>query len=837
MELLTGTNGHDQLDVSASATPYEIRGLIGNDVIFGSASGDLIIGGPGADQMFGNGGDDTFLITTDTSGDTVNGGAGIDTILGSAGNDVLLLLAISGVERIDGGGGSNDVLKGTEAANFWNLSLTTLIGIAAIDGGGSGDQIVATAGNDRVIGGAGNDTLEGGAGIDTAVYSGTFSAYTLTTLANGQLQVATTANSDGTDTLKTFEILEFANGTWTNGVFTPFGGGPSNLPPVANTDGYNATEDTPLVVNAASGVLANDTDPNSNPLSVTGFNATSARGGTVAVNTNGSFSYTPAANVNGADSFSYTVSDGNGGSASATVNLTIAAVNDAPNAVNDSYLATQGTPLTVAALSGVLANDTDVEGTALMVSTFNATSAHGGTVVMNPNGSFTYTAPTGYTGADSFTYTATDGSAQDQATVTVTTTRAGTPTPQFDAIIANMAEGEWARVNTNQFRDVWVAPDQTPFMQIGGTPKAIIEAWGSAAWDTHRNEYIFWGGGHANYEGNEVYTWSAVTLQWERASLPSAIVQIEGAHYETVDGYLHSPISSHTYDNQEFLEIADRFITFGGAAAHTGGGFATTAGEPTGPYLWDPSKADPNKVGGLDGSQVNPSAHPGVEGGEMWENRQSWGPTSGPQLRSMVEGTTDYALIDGVDTVFVNDSHGLFKYTVPDVDDPSQDHWEAIGTIWDTYSGNGAGAYDPDRNLYVRCSKTEFTFWDLDHAGPANRNISFVPADPTGQFLLDIFWGMEYDPVRHDFVLWRSSGEVWNLRPPDTTEPGAAGWTLEKAPTPTQPVPTVPSGWNGVNGKWDYVASHDVFVGVTQAVTGDVWVYKPEGWSPPDYLI
>ena len=56
--LLTGTAGHDRLDVSTASTAYEIRGLVGYDVIYGSAFGDLIVGGPGADQMFGNAGDD-----------------------------------------------------------------------------------------------------------------------------------------------------------------------------------------------------------------------------------------------------------------------------------------------------------------------------------------------------------------------------------------------------------------------------------------------------------------------------------------------------------------------------------------------------------------------------------------------------------------------------------------------------------------------------------------------------------------------------------------------------------------------------------------------------------
>src|SRR6188768_619118 len=132
MELLTGTAGHDRLDVSTASTAYEIRGLVGSDVIYGSAFGDLIIGGPGADQMFGNAGDDVFLIVgSDPSADIVYGGDGLDTIQGGAGDDVFVLSTISSIERIDGGGG-NDILRGSDAATYWTLTPTTLTGISEI---------------------------------------------------------------------------------------------------------------------------------------------------------------------------------------------------------------------------------------------------------------------------------------------------------------------------------------------------------------------------------------------------------------------------------------------------------------------------------------------------------------------------------------------------------------------------------------------------------------------------------------------------------------------------------------------------------------------------------
>ena len=73
----------------------------------------------------------------------------------------------------------------------------------------------------------------------------------------------------------------------------------------------------------------------------------------------------PNLDYNGPDAFTYQVSDGNGGTATATVNLTVNAVNDDPVAVDDAYATDEDTPLVVAA-PGVLANDTDVDGDALI---------------------------------------------------------------------------------------------------------------------------------------------------------------------------------------------------------------------------------------------------------------------------------------------------------------------------------------------------------------------------------------------------------------------------------------------------------------------------------------
>jgi VCBS repeat-containing protein len=190
---------------------------------------------------------------------------------------------------------------------------------------------------------------------------------------------------------------------------------PVNAAPVSHDDAYTTAEDTTLN-QAAPGVLANDTDANSDPLHATLVSGPAH--GALTLNTNGSFSYTPAANYNGADSFTYKANDGSADSGVATVNLTVTAVNDAPVATADSYSTNEDTVLTVAA-PGVLGNDSDPDNDAI-TALIASQPAHG-SVALNQDGSFSYTPNADYSGPDQFTYKATDGTANSN-TVTVSLT-------------------------------------------------------------------------------------------------------------------------------------------------------------------------------------------------------------------------------------------------------------------------------------------------------------------------------------------------------------------------------------------------------------------------------
>ena len=106
----------------------------------------------------------------------------------------------------------------------------------------------------------------------------------------------------------------------------------ANAAPVAINDVYSVNEDATLTV-AAPGVLTNDTDANSNPLTVgTPRPASGPTNGTLTLNVNGSFTYTPNVNFNGSDAFTYFANDGFVNSATAaTVSITVNSVNDAPS--------------------------------------------------------------------------------------------------------------------------------------------------------------------------------------------------------------------------------------------------------------------------------------------------------------------------------------------------------------------------------------------------------------------------------------------------------------------------------------------------------------------------
>ncbi len=183
-----------------------------------------------------------------------------------------------------------------------------------------------------------------------------------------------------------------------------------NVPPLAADDTYSTAEDTRLTIISPTGVLSNDDDRNGDSLTATVQSDVSS--GTLDLQLDGSFVYTPPAQFNGQDYFSYQVSDGVL-SDTASVTITIRAVNDGPVAFDDRA----NTDEDVAVSISVLSNDTDIEDDSLSLAAVSPaqngrSSINGRQVVYSPRLNFV--------GTDSFTYRVSDGSLSDTALVTIT---------------------------------------------------------------------------------------------------------------------------------------------------------------------------------------------------------------------------------------------------------------------------------------------------------------------------------------------------------------------------------------------------------------------------------
>jgi hypothetical protein len=251
---------------------------------------------------------------------------------------------------------------------------------------------------------AGNDTPSGDGGnlwsLATAATNGT-----VVVNNDGTFTYTPNANFNGADSFS-YSITD-ADGDVSTATVSFNVGSVDDLPLAVNDSPLGITEDTPF-----SGTLAGNDTPSGDGGNLWSL-ATAATNGTVVVNNDGTFTYTPNANFNGADSFSYSITDADGDVSTATVSFNVGSVDDLPLAVNDSPLGiTEDTPF-----SGTLAGNDTPSGDGGNLWSL-ATAATNGTVVVNNDGTFTYTPNANFNGADSFSYSITDADG-DVSTATV----------------------------------------------------------------------------------------------------------------------------------------------------------------------------------------------------------------------------------------------------------------------------------------------------------------------------------------------------------------------------------------------------------------------------------
>jgi VCBS repeat-containing protein len=229
------------------------------------------------------------LLTASISGTGVTGNPAVFTATGQVGT-------------------ANKLVFVTQPSNVnINSAIAPPVAVQVQDAAGnvvnSSAQVVITLGNNPT-----NATLTGTTTVNASGGTASFSNLKINKAGSGYTLTATSPSGLIGATSAAFNV--------------------SNPPPVANPDAYPTNEDTPLNV-AAPGVLGNDSDPDGDPL--TAVKVSDPAHGSLTLNANGSFVYTPQANFNGSDSFTYAANDGTSNSSPATVTITVNPVNDPPS--------------------------------------------------------------------------------------------------------------------------------------------------------------------------------------------------------------------------------------------------------------------------------------------------------------------------------------------------------------------------------------------------------------------------------------------------------------------------------------------------------------------------
>lgn len=404
VDLSAGTATEGDGSISTLLSVEDLTGSVYADTLRGDGNANIIRGGAdrfgltdGNDLIEGRGGNDTLF--GDNGDDTIYGGEGNDVLFGNLGSDSLY------------GENGNDILRGNEGDDF-------------LYGGDGDDALRGEAGDDLMEGGNGNDTYFFNAGDGNDIINDTgghdrlrigpgISYSDLTFTASGVDLIIDIASGvtiigqllEGSNGV--IEDIEFEDGTIVNiSDSTQF----LNQAPDAVNNSFVTNEDEALTGNVLNdNGLGSDTDLDGDNVIVQSGTLITAQGAQVVLTTDGNFTYTPSENFHGNDSFIYEIQDPSGLTDTATVNITVNAVNDAPVANNDNFITNEDVILS----GNLLADngngiDNDIDGNNLTIQTQNVITAAGVALSITHDGTFSYAPIENFNGADSFDYAVID---------------------------------------------------------------------------------------------------------------------------------------------------------------------------------------------------------------------------------------------------------------------------------------------------------------------------------------------------------------------------------------------------------------------------------------------
>lgn len=498
-----------RFDISASAIggtliTYDPSGSAGGQTVLGTDDTDVLNGGDGNDVLIGRNGND--VLVAGAGDDVLIGGPGIDTLTGGAGADLFLLTAEGGPDEItdfnpyegdrivvvDPAYITDDGLPALEQFGLEQDSTTwRLIGDPNVPDFGDGtlpEEVLATftlpnpaTFEDLALSveedGATDVDMRAQAGglfpdawsFDVATGPG-FGSATIT--ADGQLSYQPEADFVGTDSVDIRLTVETAIGVVTRFASVTFDVTPVDDAPVAQNSTFATHED----VSVAGQLLASDADNDTLAFSVN----TGPAHGSLTLDADGGFLYTPDADFFGTDHFVFDAVAG-GQADSAVAQINIAAVNDAPVAQDDTGFASDGSAITIAP-AALLSNDSDVDADALIVT--DLTAGIGGSVATTAQG-IVFTPDADFNGTASFSYRASDG---DLVSALANVFIAVTPQEEPYADFFQGSDGRdvlWAwRADTREVfgaggNDVLIGSFRDDGLAGGDGDDLIIARWGS----------------------------------------------------------------------------------------------------------------------------------------------------------------------------------------------------------------------------------------------------------------------------------------------------------------------------------------------------------------------
>lgn len=340
--------------------------------------------------------------------------------------------------------------------------------------------------------------------------------------------------------------------------------------------------------------------------------------------------------------------------------------------------------------------------------------------------------------------------------------------PARTLCLEDVPAGHWLELQGTAMADVLPPQDTVP-----GSRAAIVTAWSGGVYDRDRNRMVVWGGGHADYAGNEVYAFDLEALAWTRLGDPSLDVGGDEASGYYPDG---RPRSRHTYDYLAYVPELGAMCSVGGAG------------------LWMSGQINVDNLDCYDFATG------------QWSARS-------PAPEGTIAGIADYDAATGrIAYVLGPQLRYLATYDV------AADSWTTHG---DNFTNGGlghqlTGRVHPSARRFVAVGGATIYSWDLDAAGAVQEQALALANPPPGFDRSNP--GLDYDVVLDRLVWWGGGRSLWSI------DLDAMAWVEHPAAADDATVPPEPIA-NGTYGRFRYALAEDLFV-LVSAIDQNVFVRR-----------